>query len=89
MTTDGAGYFCIIIIANAANLVTFYLGDNLLEGFLSWFVTSLSIVLLTRLMLNLHEAAAVGMTTEEPNTIELETLRFATVQTMETIEHEH
>ncbi|KAJ7265783.1 hypothetical protein C8J57DRAFT_1470139 [Mycena rebaudengoi] len=79
MTTDGAGYFCIIIIANAANLVTFY---YLLAGFLSWFVTSLSIVLLTRLMLNLHEAAAVGMTTEEPNTIELETLRFATVQTM-------
>ncbi|KAJ7203938.1 hypothetical protein C8J57DRAFT_1735204 [Mycena rebaudengoi] len=82
MTTDGAGYFCIIIIANVANLVTFYLGDILLAGFLSWFVTSLSIVLLARLMLNLHEAAAVGMTTEEPNTIELETLRFATVQTM-------
>ncbi|KAJ6448055.1 hypothetical protein C8R45DRAFT_1115515 [Mycena sanguinolenta] len=45
-------------------------------------VCSLSIVLLGRLILNLHEAAAVGMTTEEPNTIELETLRFATGQTM-------
>ncbi|KAJ7260091.1 hypothetical protein C8J57DRAFT_1514795 [Mycena rebaudengoi] len=50
-----------------------------LTAFLSWFITSLSIMLLTRLMLNLHEAAAVGMSMEELNTIELETLRFATV----------
>jgi hypothetical protein len=42
-------------------------------------VCSLSIMLLARLMLNLHEVAAVGMSMEEPNTIELETLRFATV----------
>ncbi|KAJ7708417.1 hypothetical protein B0H16DRAFT_1901250 [Mycena metata] len=80
MTKDGAWYFGIIIIANAANLVTFYVGAIFLTGFLSWFITSLSITLLARLMLNLHEAAAVGMTGEEPNTIELETLRFATVQ---------
>ncbi|KAF8128794.1 hypothetical protein K438DRAFT_2000155 [Mycena galopus ATCC 62051] len=96
MTTDGAGYFCIIIIANVANLATFYLGDvNMslprylrlylrsqifLSGFLSWLITSLSIMLLARLMLNLHEAAAVGMTNEGPTTIELETLRFATEQ---------
>ncbi|KAJ6540059.1 hypothetical protein DFH09DRAFT_1175926 [Mycena vulgaris] len=80
MTTDGAVYFGIIIIANAANLATFYLGDIFLAGFLSSFITSLSIMLLARLMLNLHEAAAVGVTREEPNTIELETLRFATVQ---------
>ncbi|KAJ6554179.1 hypothetical protein B0H19DRAFT_1262569 [Mycena capillaripes] len=101
MTTDGAVYFGIIIIANAANLATFYvraillfhvnideklatfvydqqLCDILLTGFLSWFITSLSLMLLARLMLNLHKAAAVGMTTEEPNTIEQETLRFET-----------
>ncbi|KAF7334429.1 hypothetical protein MVEN_02272300 [Mycena venus] len=53
-------------------------------GTLLWRMTTdgavyfgLSITLLARLMLNLHEAAAVGM---ELNTIELETLRFATVQ---------
>ncbi|KAJ7483735.1 hypothetical protein B0H11DRAFT_2279755 [Mycena galericulata] len=80
MTTDGAVYFGIIIIANVANLITFYMGDIFLTGFLSWFVTSLSITLLVRLMLNLHEAAAVGMTREEMSTIDLETLRFATVQ---------
>ncbi|KAJ7278351.1 hypothetical protein C8J57DRAFT_1503248 [Mycena rebaudengoi] len=77
MTTDGAVYFGIIIIANAANLTTFYLGDVLLTGFLSWFITSLSIMLLAWLMLNLHEMAAVGMSMEEPNTIEPETLWFA------------
>ncbi|KAJ7232284.1 hypothetical protein C8J57DRAFT_1250697 [Mycena rebaudengoi] len=66
-------YPSIIIIANAANLATFYI---LLTGFLSWFITSLSTMLLTRLMLNLHKAAAVEMTSEEPSTIELETLRY-------------
>ncbi|KAJ7878035.1 hypothetical protein B0H13DRAFT_2346826 [Mycena leptocephala] len=80
MTTDGAVYFGIIIIANAANLATFYLCDILLTGFLSCFITSLSMMLLARLMLNLHKEAAVGMTTEEPNTIELETLKFETVR---------
>ncbi|KAJ6552766.1 hypothetical protein B0H19DRAFT_1072269 [Mycena capillaripes] len=77
MTTDGAMYFGIIIIANAANLATFYI---FLKGFLSWFSTSLSILLLARLMLNLHKVAAEGTTREELNTIEQETLRFATVQ---------
>ncbi|KAJ7855654.1 hypothetical protein B0H13DRAFT_2357738 [Mycena leptocephala] len=103
MTTDGAVYFGIIIIANAANLATFYvrvvafstlklmkdglhsfhdqqLCDILLTGFLSCFIMSLSMMLLARLMLNLHKEAAVGMTTEEPNTIELETLKFETVR---------
>ncbi|KAJ7216815.1 hypothetical protein C8J57DRAFT_1537878 [Mycena rebaudengoi] len=80
MITDGAVYFGIIIIANAANLATFYLCDILLTGFLSWFITSLSIMLLTRLMLNLHKAAAVEMTSEEPSTIGLETLRFVTAR---------
>jgi hypothetical protein len=40
-------------------------------------VCSLSIMLLAWLMLNLHEMAAVGMSMEEPNTIEPETLWFA------------
>ncbi|KAJ7312235.1 hypothetical protein DFH08DRAFT_822272 [Mycena albidolilacea] len=104
MTTDGAVYFGIIIIANAANLVTFYvravpfststLMKDRRNSFMinSWGISSsqdfcrgssrvrsLSIMLLARLMLNLHEAAAVGITREELNTIELETLRFATV----------
>ncbi|KAJ7473527.1 hypothetical protein FB451DRAFT_1249476 [Mycena latifolia] len=79
MVTDGAMYFGIIVIANLANLLTFYLGDVLLSGFLSWFTTSLSVTLLSRLMLNLHEAAHAGMDTEESDSIDLDTLRFPTV----------
>ncbi|KAJ6452964.1 hypothetical protein C8R45DRAFT_1223339 [Mycena sanguinolenta] len=76
MVTDGGMYFRIILLANLANLLTFYVGDVLLSGFLSWFTTSLSVTLLSRLMLNLHEAANVGIDTAEPNTLELESIEF-------------
>ncbi|KAF7366209.1 hypothetical protein MVEN_00498100 [Mycena venus] len=52
---------------------------NLLAGFLSWPALSLAITLLSRLILNLHEAWHIGIETEEPNTMNLETLRFRTV----------
>jgi len=80
MVTDGGMYFGIIVLANLANLLTFYLGDVLLSGFLSWFTTSLSVTLLCRLMLNLHEAANMDIDVEEPNTMELESIRFPTVR---------
>ncbi|KAJ7743910.1 hypothetical protein DFH07DRAFT_835118 [Mycena maculata] len=79
MVTDGGMYFGIIVLANLANLLTFYIGDVLLSGFLSWFTTSLSVTLLSRLMLNLHEAANVETDTAMPNTIDLESIRFPTV----------
>ncbi|KAJ6542519.1 hypothetical protein DFH09DRAFT_1322372 [Mycena vulgaris] len=72
----GAMYLGIIVITNLANLFTFYFGDVLLSGFLT---TSLSVTLLSRLMLNLYEAANVGIGTAEPNMTELETLRFGTL----------
>ncbi|KAJ7876739.1 hypothetical protein B0H14DRAFT_3787515 [Mycena olivaceomarginata] len=51
-------------------------GDDLLAGFLSWFTTSLSVTLLSRLMLNLHEAAS-GAARINTNTVAtLETIRF-------------
>jgi len=79
MWRDGVMYFGLIVLVNTANLFTFYFGDILLSGFLSWFATSLSITLLSRLILNLHEACMIGIDTEEPNTVNLETLRFRTV----------
>ncbi|KAJ7279469.1 hypothetical protein C8J57DRAFT_1502119 [Mycena rebaudengoi] len=48
----------------------------LLAGFLSWPASNLAITLLSRLILNLHEAWHIGIETEEPNTMNLETLRF-------------
>ncbi|KAJ6473770.1 hypothetical protein C8R45DRAFT_1011847 [Mycena sanguinolenta] len=76
MVTDGGMYFGLILLANLANLLTFYVGDVLLSGLLSWFTTSLSVTLLSRLMLNLHEAANAGIDTAEPNTMELESIEF-------------
>ncbi|KAJ7020306.1 hypothetical protein C8F04DRAFT_1403739 [Mycena alexandri] len=65
MVTDGGMYFGIIVIANLANLLTFYISDVLLSGFLSWLTTSLSVTLLSRLILNLHEAAGIAFEDEE------------------------
>jgi hypothetical protein len=76
MLTDGGMYFGIIVIANLANLLTFYIGDVLLSGFLSWFTTSLSVTLLSRLMLNLHEAAGIELEDEGATAVEMDSLRF-------------
>ncbi|KAJ7660215.1 hypothetical protein DFH06DRAFT_1194023 [Mycena polygramma] len=74
MVTDGAMYFGIMVLTNLANVVTLYLGDVLLSGFVSWFSTSLSMALLSRLMLHLYEAANDGV---EPLTMDLDSIRFA------------
>ncbi|KAJ6489923.1 hypothetical protein C8R45DRAFT_1213328 [Mycena sanguinolenta] len=76
MATDGTMYYGIIVPASLANVLTFHIGDAILSGFLCWFTTNLSLTLLSRLMLNLHEAAHVRIidTTRDP-----ESLRFATV----------
>ncbi|KAJ7735687.1 hypothetical protein B0H14DRAFT_3898640 [Mycena olivaceomarginata] len=73
MATDGSMYFGLIVLANLANVLTFYLGDGLIAGFLSWFTTSLSVTLVSRLMLNLHEAAVPRVAT---NPVYTGTLRF-------------
>ncbi|KAJ7205274.1 hypothetical protein GGX14DRAFT_458879, partial [Mycena pura] len=79
MWRDGVMYCRLIVLVNTANLFTFYFGDTLLSGFLSWFATSLSMTLLSRLTLNLHEAGMIGIDTEEPDTVNLEMLRFRLV----------
>ncbi|KAJ7190277.1 hypothetical protein GGX14DRAFT_579990 [Mycena pura] len=61
MLKDGSMYFGVIVLATIANISTFYLGDILLSGFLSWFTS--------RLMLNLHEAGARRIDTLELNTL--------------------
>ncbi|KAJ7339013.1 hypothetical protein DFH08DRAFT_964066 [Mycena albidolilacea] len=75
MATDGSLYFGIIVLANLANVLTYYLGHGLIAGFLSWFTTSLSVTLLSRLMLNLHAAGAARIDTN-PLTMDSDTLRF-------------
>ncbi|KAJ7366282.1 hypothetical protein DFH08DRAFT_833891 [Mycena albidolilacea] len=76
MFTDGSMYFGIIVLATLANVLTFYVDDAIVSGFLSWFTTNLSVTMLCRLMLNLHQAGGLGMDTAEPNTIDLESIQF-------------
>ncbi|KAJ6479538.1 hypothetical protein C8R47DRAFT_1219086 [Mycena vitilis] len=78
MVTDGAMYFGIMVLTNLANVVTLYLGDVLLSGFVSWFSTSLSMALLSRLMLHLYEAASDGM---DSLTMDFDSIRFARTAT--------
>ncbi|KAJ7626062.1 hypothetical protein FB45DRAFT_74820 [Roridomyces roridus] len=81
METDGCMYFGLIVLANFGNVLSFYVGDMLLVGLLSWFTTNLSIALLCRLMLNLHQAGAVGLTdTTDGGNITV-SIGFATART--------
>ncbi|KAJ7644743.1 hypothetical protein FB45DRAFT_898575 [Roridomyces roridus] len=86
MATDGVLAMCVI--QRPAESVSNFPLQILLSGFMSWFTTSLSVTLLSRLMLNLHEAAHVGLNetnTNEPDSMEMESLRFPTQRTVPTM----
>ncbi|KAJ7251651.1 hypothetical protein C8J57DRAFT_1665937 [Mycena rebaudengoi] len=89
MLKDGSMYFGVIVLATIANISTFYLGDILLSGFLSWFTSSLSLTLLCRLMLNLHEAGAGRIDTLELNTLDLASIQFAATMMGTTVDEEY
>ncbi|KAF7345310.1 hypothetical protein MSAN_01907800 [Mycena sanguinolenta] len=78
MAIDGTMYFGIIVLASLANVLTLYVEDAMLGGFLSWLTTNLSLSLLCRLMLNLHEAARMRIDTSL-SMGDTETIRFATL----------
>ncbi|KAF8874539.1 hypothetical protein BD779DRAFT_1566256, partial [Infundibulicybe gibba] len=48
-------------LSNLANILTFYFCGPFLRGGLSTFSTSISVTMMSRLMLNLHETANVGI----------------------------
>ncbi|TFY77166.1 hypothetical protein EWM64_g6850 [Hericium alpestre] len=54
---DGASYFAAMVVCNVANILTFYLAEPVLKGFLSTLATCISVTLMSRLMLNLYEAS--------------------------------
>ncbi|KAJ7890368.1 hypothetical protein B0H13DRAFT_2340997 [Mycena leptocephala] len=81
MTRDSAMYFGVICIANLANILMFYFGDNNklqihTSGALAWFTAQISVVMISRLMLNLHAAASPDYETKSFS-IQLDTLDFA------------
>jgi len=58
---DGAMYFAMMALVNLSNIITFYVGDPFFKGCLSGFASSVSVTMMSRLMLNLHEVADVGL----------------------------
>lgn len=66
---DGALYFAVIGFGNFMNMVSFYFGGPFLRGGLSTFASNLSVTMMSRLMLNLHESAEEGnLSTVQTNT---------------------
>ncbi|KAJ7657255.1 hypothetical protein DFH06DRAFT_1197785 [Mycena polygramma] len=76
MMRDGAMYFGIIVLASLANVVTLYLGDIMIAGILSWWTTSLSVTLISRLILNVHRTGVGNAQTAEFDTTEIEGIHF-------------
>lgn len=63
---DGALYFAVIGFGNFMNMVTFYFGGPFFRGGLSTFASNLSVIMMSRLMLNLHESAEEGIHSAMP-----------------------
>ncbi|KAF9264612.1 hypothetical protein L218DRAFT_232872 [Marasmius fiardii PR-910] len=58
---DGALYFGFMSIVNLVNILTFYLAEGCMRGGLAPVASSLSVTLISRLMLNLHEVMDIGI----------------------------
>ncbi|RDB26178.1 hypothetical protein Hypma_006408 [Hypsizygus marmoreus] len=58
---DGAIYFAVMALANLANIMTFYFCGPFMRGGLSTFASAISVTMMSRLMLNLHETADAGI----------------------------
>jgi len=64
MVRDGALYFAVLAFMNLGNILMFYLGDPYIASSLSWFTSTLSVTMVSRLMLRLHQVADLGVLTE-------------------------
>ncbi|KAJ7195171.1 hypothetical protein GGX14DRAFT_575711 [Mycena pura] len=72
---DGAVYFVVICLANLATILVYYFGNINTTAGLSTFTVSLSVTMMCRLMLNLHEAASV--TNDSAGLATIGSLQFA------------
>lgn len=76
---DGSMFFAVMALANLANILTFYFAGTFVRGGLSTFASCISVTMMSRLMLNLHQNADTGITTVGPSTTNmLETNMFLT-----------
>ncbi|KAF7296865.1 hypothetical protein MIND_00917800 [Mycena indigotica] len=58
---DGSLYFAVLGLVNAANILMYYLGDEWTADSLSWFASTIAVTMISRLMLNLHRHADIGV----------------------------
>ncbi|KAH7873471.1 uncharacterized protein C8R40DRAFT_1113798 [Lentinula edodes] len=58
---DGAMYFGVMTLVNLANILTYYFSEDCMRGGLAPFTSSLSVTLVSRLMLNLHQVKSSGI----------------------------
>ncbi|KAF9555897.1 hypothetical protein CPC08DRAFT_695019 [Agrocybe pediades] len=58
---DGAIYFAVMALCNFANILTFYCAGPFIRGSLSTFSSAMSVTMMTRLILNLHQTADEGI----------------------------
>ncbi|KAH7921841.1 hypothetical protein BV22DRAFT_1038171 [Leucogyrophana mollusca] len=58
---DGAIYFAVMAMSNMCNILTYYICPPLTRGILSTFASCISVNLMSRLMLNLHQSADIGI----------------------------
>ncbi|KAF8208003.1 hypothetical protein K438DRAFT_2012876 [Mycena galopus ATCC 62051] len=76
MMRDGAMYFGMICLANLANILMLNFGDLNISGTLAPPTATISVVMICRVMLNLHETAA-AQNDDDTAATHPETLRFA------------
>ncbi|KAF9555896.1 hypothetical protein CPC08DRAFT_695015 [Agrocybe pediades] len=60
---DGAIYFAVMALCNLANISTFYVAGPFLRAALSTFSSAMSVTMMARLILNLHQSADEGIFT--------------------------
>ncbi|KAJ7824974.1 hypothetical protein B0H14DRAFT_2821875 [Mycena olivaceomarginata] len=75
MFRDGAVYFGMICLVNLANIVMLYLGDMIISGSLAWFACCISATMISRLMLNLHDASNRRSDVQALSDVEIETIQ--------------
>ncbi|KAJ7314927.1 hypothetical protein DFH08DRAFT_972321 [Mycena albidolilacea] len=68
---DGALYFATVAVTNFSNMSTFYFGLPLFRGALSTFSSCMAVTMVSRLMLNLHKQAEIGIFTDTSSSIEI------------------
>lgn len=58
---DGVMYFAGMTLINVPNILTYFYGSDVTRGSLSEFTSCISVTLISRLMLNLHESIDTGI----------------------------